>query len=86
MKIHELQKQIVSKDLDKVYVFTGEEIGIMDIYLEKIYSVVNCDVVRSDSVQEAYSKMTQRRISGAPRCFVVRDDKYHALQESTYQK
>ena len=24
MKLHELQKQIVSKELDKVYVFTGE--------------------------------------------------------------
>lgn len=84
MKIHELQKQIVSKDLDKVYVFTGEEIGIMDIYLEKLYAVTNCDVVRSDSVQEAYSKMTQRRISGAPRCFVVRDDKDFLKQDKIW--
>ena len=84
MKLHELQKQIVSKDLDKVYVFTGEEIGIMDIYLDKIYSVVGCDVVRMDSVQEAYAKMTQRRISGAPRCFVVRDDKEFLKQDKIW--
>lgn len=84
MKLHELQKQIVSRELDKVYVFTGEEIGIMDIYLDKIYSVVGCDVVRVDSVQEAYSKMTQRRISGAPRCFVVRDDKDFLKQDKVW--
>ena len=84
MKLHELQKQIVSKELDKVYVFTGEEIGIMDIYLDKIYSVVGCDVVRMDSVQEAYAKMTQRRISGAPRCFVVRDDKEFLKQDKIW--
>lgn len=84
MKLHELQKQIVSKELDKVYVFTGEEIGIMDIYLDKIYSVVGCDVVRMDSVQESYAKMAQRRISGAPRCFVVRDDKEFLKQDKIW--
>lgn len=84
MKLHELQKQIVSKELDKVYVFTGEEIGIMDIYLDKIYSIVGCDVVRTESVQEAYAKMTQRRISGAPRCFVVRDDKEFLKQDKIW--
>lgn len=84
MKLHELQKQIISKELDKVYVFTGEEIGIMDVYLDKIYSVVGCDVVRMDSVQESYAKMTQRRISGAPRCFVVRDDKEFLKQDKIW--
>ena len=84
MKLHELQKQIVSKKLDKVYVFTGEEIGVMDIYLDKIYSIVGCDVVRMESVQEAYAKMTQRRISGAPRCFVVRDDKEFLKQDKIW--
>ena len=84
MKLHELQKQIIYKELDKVYVFTGEEIGIMDVYLDKIYSVVGCDVVRMDSVQESYAKMTQRRISGAPRCFVVRDDKEFLKQDKIW--
>lgn len=84
MKLHELQKQIVSKELDKVYVFTGEEIGVMDIYLDKIYSVVGCDVVRTDSVQEAYTKMNQRRISGTSRCFVVSDDKEFLKQEKIW--
>jgi len=84
MKLHELQKQIVSKKLDKVYVFTGEEIGIMDNYLDKIYSIVGGDVVRTESVQEAYARMTQRRISGTPRCFVVRDDKEFLKQDKIW--
>lgn len=75
MKLHELQQQIISKALNKLYIFYGEEIGIMDIYLDKIYSVVSADIARVETVQEAYSKMRQKKLAGGPRCFVVRDDK-----------
>lgn len=75
MKLHELQQQIISKSLDKLYIFYGEEVGIMDIYLDKIYSVVGADVARVETVQEAYAKMRQKKLAGGPRCFVVRDDK-----------
>ena len=85
MKLHELQKQIVDKQFDKVYVFTGEEVGIMDVYLDKIYSIIGYDVVRVDSVKIAYAKMIQNRISKAPRCFVVRDDKEFLKQDKIWQ-
>lgn len=75
MKLHELQQQIISKSLNKLYIFYGEEVGIMDIYLDKIYSVVGADVARVETVQEAYAKMRQKKLAGGPRCFVVRDDK-----------
>lgn len=75
MKLHELQQQIISKALNKLYIFYGEEVGIMDIYLEKIYSVVGADIARVETVQDAYSKMRQKKLAGGPRCFVVRDDK-----------
>lgn len=76
MKLPDLQKQIVSKNIDRVLLLFGEEVAIMDIYLDKIYKVTGGDVLRFDSVKEAYAKMVQRRITtGNSRVFVVRDDK-----------
>lgn len=76
MKLPDLQKQIVSKNIDHVLLMYGEEVAIMDIYLDKIYKATGGDVFRFDSVKEAYAKLVQRRITaGGPRVFVVRDDK-----------
>lgn len=86
MKLHELQQQIISKSLDKLYIFYGEEVGIMDVYLQKIYSVVNADVVRVETVQEAYTRMSQKKLSGGPRCFVVRDDKEFFKNDKVWSK
>lgn len=75
MKLSDLHKQIVSKDIDKVLLLYGEETAIMNIYLDKIYKVTKSDVVHADTVREAYAKLVQRRItSGASRLFIVRDD------------
>ena len=76
MKLSDLQKQIVSKNIDRVLLLFGEEVAIMDIYLDKIYKITGADVLRFDSVREAYAKLVQRRItSGGSRLFIVRDDK-----------
>lgn len=86
MKLHELQQQIISKTPDKLYVFYGEEVGIMDVYLSKLYSVVSADVVRVETVQEAYTKMSQKKLSGGRRCFVVRDDKEFFKNDKVWSK
>ena len=76
MKLPDLQKQIVSKNIDRVLLLFGEEVAIMDVYLDKIYKATGGDVMRFDSVKEAYAKMVQKRITtGNSRVFVVRDDK-----------
>lgn len=86
MKLHELQKQIISKELDKIYLFTGSEVGIMDIYLDKMKSATGCEVLRYDFVHEAYSKMVQRSISGEPKILIVRDDKEFLKDEKAWDK
>ena len=53
MKLPDLQKQIVSKNIDHVLLLFGEEVAIMDIYLDKIYKATGGDVLRFDSVKEA---------------------------------
>ena len=86
MKLHELQQQIISKSLDKLFIFYGEEVGIMDVYLNKMYSVISADVVKVETVQEAYTKMSQKKLAGGPRCFVVRDDKDFFKNDKVWNK
>lgn len=86
MKLHELQQQIISKSLDKLFIFYGEEVGIMDVYLNKIYSSISADVVKVETVQEAYTKMSQKKLAGGPRCFVVRDDKDFFKNDKVWNK
>lgn len=86
MKLHELQQQIISKSLDKLYIFHGEEVGIMDVYLSKLYSIVSADVIRLETVQEAYTKMSQKKLAGGSRCFVVRDDKDFFKNDKVWNK
>lgn len=87
MKLPDLQKQIVSKNIDHVLLLFGEEVAIMDIYLDKIYSATGGDVFRMDTVKEAYAKLVQRRITtGGSRVFVVRDDKEFVKADKEWGK
>lgn len=87
MKLPDLQKQIVSKNIDHVLLLFGEEVAIMDIYLDKIYKVIGGDVLRFDSVKEAYAKLVQRRITtSGSRVFVVRDDKEFLKADKEWDK
>lgn len=87
MKLSDLQKQIMSKDIDRVLLLFGEEVAIMDIYLDKIYKTTGADVLRFDSVKEAYAKLVQRRItSGGSRLFIVRDDKEFLKADKEWAK
>ena len=84
MMLPQLQQQIVAGKLDNLYIFTGEEVAIMDIYLKKLQQVSQKERQRVDSVQKAYSKLTQRRMSGQLRCFIVTDDKDYLKQEKIW--
>lgn len=74
MTVQELQKQIMTKNVDHVLLLHGEEVAIMDEYLARLYQTLGIQPTRLDKVSEAYSKLVQRRITGGPRVIVVRDD------------
>ena len=82
MQLHELQQQIVQKTFDNFYIFTGPEVGIMDIYLEKFPGTR----IRQDSVSDAYAKIIKRGMVKEPRCFIVRDDKEYLSQEKVWER
>lgn len=86
MHIHELQQHIVKKELNKLYILTGEEVGIMDIYIDKMVEAGEYELVRIDTIQQAYSRMTQRRMVKSRRCFLVFNDKAYLKEDKIWQQ
>ena len=75
MNIQELKEQIVKKKIKHFYIFTGEEIGIINIYLNQISKVVGLPIQRADSVVTVYPKCTTRSMFGNTiGLYVIRDD------------
>lgn len=63
------------------YIFTGEEIGLMNFYLGKI----QVPVKRESSVASILRPLTQRSIVANDKVFAVRDDKDFLFTESRWK-
>lgn len=91
MELHQLHKQIVDSKLggifglNGVFVFTGDEIAVMDIYIEQIQKALNCTSSRVDSVQEAHQRMSKKTMTKQSRLFIVRDDKEFLKQDKVWE-
>lgn len=72
-----LQRQIVSKSLEHIYVFTGIEHAIMNIYIDKMAEALNTSAVSLETANDAYKLCVRPRLmaTSSQRLFVVRDDK-----------
>lgn len=71
MELVELNRAIREHNLDNFYVFTGEEINLMNLYLRQLG-----DYKRVDTVLEVWSKLTNTGKFAKPefKTYVVRDD------------
>lgn len=75
------QKDIRAKTLKPFYILYGEEIGLMNVYLNQIP-----DVVRESSVAMVWKQLTQRGLVAKQRVFAVRDDKDFLGNESRWKR
>ena len=85
MTILELKDQIMHKKLSNFYVFTGTEIGIMNIYLNQMSQVYGLPIIRASSVASIYSRCTTRSMFGDVTGFyVIRNDTDFTKQDSVF--
>lgn len=75
MNINDVKRQIKDKSLSSYYVFTGEEIEVQRIYINKIAEVANLSVVRADTVSSIWDIITRPTLFDEKHVYVVRDDK-----------
>ena len=86
MTIIDLKNQIMKNCLNNVYVFVGEEIGIINIYLNQMSKVLNMPITRADSVLSIYNQCVSKSMFGNTIGFyVIRNDNDITKQEKAYQ-
>lgn len=86
MNIMDLKSQIMKNEMTNFYIFTGTEIGIMNIYLEEMSNKVNLPITRADSVSSIYTKCMGGSLFGDDVGFyVIREDKDFMKAEDAYQ-
>lgn len=85
MTITELKDAIVHKTLKHFYVFKGEEVGIMNIYIDQISKVCDRPIMRVDSVARIYNQCTTRTLFGnSINLYVIRNDTDFIKQEKVF--
>lgn len=77
----QFQKDIRGKQLKPFYILYGEEIGLMNVYLNQLPNVV-----REESVASVWRTLTQKGLVENSRTFVVRDDKDFLSNEARWKK
>ena len=85
MTIIDLKDQIIKNNLSNFYIFTGTEIGIINIYLKQMSNKLGLPITRSDSVLSIYGKCQGGSLFGDSTGFyVIRDDRDFMKQEQLF--
>lgn len=75
------QKDIRTNTLKPFYILYGEEIGLMNVYLNQLENVV-----RESSVALIWKTLTQKGLVSKHRVFAVRDDKDFLSNEARWKR
>ena len=78
----DLMSDIRSNSLKPFYIFIGEEIGLMNVYLGQIKP----NVIRESSILTTLPSLTQRSLIDSNRVYAVRDDKDFIANESRWKR
>lgn len=85
MNLLDLKSDIVGKSIRSFYIFVGDEIGIINIYLEQMSKVKSLDIRREEAVSDVWGKVSTRGMfSSSPAIYVVRGDKDFQKQEQAW--
>ena len=82
-KLPQLMQEIVNNQVPHYNIFTGEEIAVQKIYIDKIlegYKRVYCD-----SVAQALQKSRTKSLTGSNRAFIVVDDNLYMKDEKAWE-
>lgn len=85
MNLMELKDKMLKKENIFPIVFSGEEVGIMEIYIKEISHLFNHSIKRFDSVKEALNNSKQRSLfTDNEYIYLVKDDKSFYKEEEQW--
>ena len=86
MNIQELQKQIIDKQLDNLYVFLGEEIAIQKIYINKIAEIKNLEIQYVEEYKQIHRSLQVNDLFNIKKLYVILDDSDILKQENVWSE
>lgn len=86
MNIQELQKQIITKNLDNIYLFLGEEIAIQKIYINKMAEAKNLEVQYIEEYKQIHNRLNVNGLFGFKKLYVILDDLDILKQEAVWDQ
>lgn len=76
MNLMELKKSLAEKKLGNLYIFTGDEIAVLNIYLDKMTKIFNGNVFYPDSLSSATGRLKSNSLLYKDKyLYIIRDDK-----------
>ena len=86
MELWELKDRINNKTIPNFLVFTGAELGVMDIYINQIAKTIGITPKRSDSVAGAINASKILSLTNETKYSIVRGDKALLTSEKLQEK
>lgn len=84
MDIMEVKNHIKSKNPKNFYIFSGTEIQVQNIYINKLAECKGLETARVDSVTDIYGKLKNRSFVQKSYCYIIRDDKEFTSNEKLW--
>lgn len=92
MTLPELKESLmVKKQLLPLYIFTGEEIAVMDVYVQKVVKLFqerhpNSKPISADSMVSIFNRVSNNSIlKTGPNVYIIYDDKDYTTREKVWQ-
>lgn len=86
MDILDVKKDIREKHLKPFYIFTGEEIGIMSIYIKKMAETIGTVPTELEKMSDILTNVSGNSLFNQKKLFVVRDDAEFVKHEERWSK
>lgn len=85
MLISDLKNDIVAGNIRNFYIFTGEEEGIMDIYIRQICKKLGLTIKWADSIQEVSKQLNLKSLIKVRYLYLVRQDNAFKQEEKLWE-
>lgn len=86
MTVGDVKQHIKLKSPLHYYIFTGDELEVMNIFIKKIAEVADAKISRADTLSSIFSKMQNKTFLSTKTCYVIRDDKEFLSAEDVWPK
>lgn len=82
MKLAELRNAIIDKNIPSILIFTGDEVGVQDVYLKQIAAVKNAQIKTFETLAALWREKLNTRVGGPVLSIVRNDENVHKDEDA----